>query len=245
MKVTGMLVDLLIKVAPNVYGPFIVFENGRKVLHLQVLKALYRMPQGALLWHKKFRSNLESIGYEFNPYDPCVANKIIDDKHHTIRFHVDNIMAHHISSPVNNKFADWLNSMHGHCGEVKQTRGNFHHSLAMYFNFSHHGQVRIHMKDYIESMLNDFPVQFTSEDSVPVPAPTDLHATGTSLKLPPKEAGIFHTFVTKALFLCKRAGPDIQLTVATLCTRVKDPNQDDWRKLLRLMVFPPVRNQGQ
>jgi len=93
------------------------------------------------------------------------------------------------------------------------------------------------MKDHIESMLNDFPIQFTSEDSAPTPAPTDLHVTGTSPKLPPKEAEIFHTFVAKALFLCKRARPDIQLAVATLCTRVKDPNQDDWRKLLRLMVF--------
>jgi len=146
-------------------------------------------------------------------------------------------MASHVSSPVNNKFADWLNSMYGHYSEVKQTRGNFHHYLAMHFNFSHRGQVRIHMKDYIESMLNDFLVQFTSEDSAPTPAPVDLHSTGTSPKMPPKEAEIFHTFVAKALFLCKRACPDIQLAVATLCTRVKDPNQDDWCKLLRLMVF--------
>jgi len=60
--------------------------------------------------------------------------------------------------------------MYGHHGKVKQTRGNFHHYLAMHFNFSHRGQVRIHMKDYIESMLNDFPIQFTSEDSAPTPA---------------------------------------------------------------------------
>jgi len=57
------------------------------------------------------------------------------------------------------------------------------------------------MKDYIESMLNDFPIQFTPDDSLPTPAPMDLHATGTSPKLPPKEAEIFHTFVAKALFL--------------------------------------------
>jgi len=35
MKVTGMSVDLLVKVAPDVYGPFIVFENGRNVLYLR------------------------------------------------------------------------------------------------------------------------------------------------------------------------------------------------------------------
>jgi len=40
MKVTGMLIDLPVKVAPDIYGPFVVFENGCKVLYLQVLKAL-------------------------------------------------------------------------------------------------------------------------------------------------------------------------------------------------------------
>jgi len=105
------------------------------------------MLQAALLWYKKFRSGLESIGYEFNPYDPCVANKMIDGKQHSIRFHVEDIMASHFSSLVNNEFADWLNSMYGHYGKAKQTRSNFHHYLAMHFDFSHRGQIRIHMKD--------------------------------------------------------------------------------------------------
>ena len=29
MKITGVLVDLLIKLVPEVYGPFAVFENGK------------------------------------------------------------------------------------------------------------------------------------------------------------------------------------------------------------------------
>jgi len=141
MKVTGMLTDLLIKVAPDVYSPFVVYENGRKVLYLQVLKALYGMLQAALLWYKKFRSDLESIGYIFNPYDPCVANKMIDGKQHTIRFHGDDLMASHVSKTINDKFLEWLNKMYGHYGEVKSTRGDFHHYLAMHFDFSHEGQV--------------------------------------------------------------------------------------------------------
>jgi len=93
------------------------------------------------------------------------------------------------------------------------------------------------MKGYIQSMLDDFPVQFGPEDSAKTPAPSCLHDTDISPKLPRKEAETFHTFLSKALFLCKQALPDIQLAVATLCTRVKAPNQDDWRKLLRLMLF--------
>ena len=48
---------------------------------------------------------------------------------------------------------------------------------------------------------------------------------------------IFHTFVAKNLYLCKRGRPDIQVAVAFLCTRVKSPTQEDWHKLLRLMRY--------
>jgi hypothetical protein len=43
--------------------------------------------------------------------------------------------------------------------------------------------------------------------------------------------------VAKALFLCKRARPDIQPTIAVLCTRVKGPNKAGWEKLVRLMKY--------
>ena len=43
--------------------------------------------------------------------------------------------------------------------------------------------------------------------------------------------------MAKALFLCKRARPDIQTAVAFLTTRVKNADMDDWKKLLRLMSY--------
>jgi hypothetical protein len=44
--------------------------------------------------------------------------------------------------------------------------------------------------------------------------------------------------VAKGLLACKRARPDIHPTIAVLvCTRVKKPNEDDWRKLNRLMKY--------
>ena len=38
-KITWVLVYLLAEMAPEVYGPYIVFGNGRKVLYVQVLRA--------------------------------------------------------------------------------------------------------------------------------------------------------------------------------------------------------------
>ena len=47
----------------------------------------------------------------------------------------------------------------------------------------------------------------------------------------------FYTFTAKGLFLCKRARPDIQTAIEFLATRVKEPDEDDWRKLLRMMQY--------
>jgi hypothetical protein len=40
MKCTGVLVDYLVNIAPELYGPYIVFEDGKKVLYLQVLQVI-------------------------------------------------------------------------------------------------------------------------------------------------------------------------------------------------------------
>jgi hypothetical protein len=53
---------------------FVVYEGKDKVLYVKMLKAIYGMLQSSLLYYKKFRKDIESIGFEVNPYDPCVAN---------------------------------------------------------------------------------------------------------------------------------------------------------------------------
>jgi hypothetical protein len=137
MKITGVLVDLLVEMAPEVYKPFVTFEGNKKVVYVQVLRALYGMLVAALLWYKKFRCDLEQQEFVFNPYDPCVANKMINSKQHTVRFHVDDLMSSHVDSKVNDKFEVWLNKMYGAHGKVKTTRGKIHDYLGMVFDFYH------------------------------------------------------------------------------------------------------------
>ena len=37
MKITGVLVDILIKVAPNEYAGSVVMEKGQKVIYVEIL----------------------------------------------------------------------------------------------------------------------------------------------------------------------------------------------------------------
>ena len=43
--------------------------------------------------------------------------------------------------------------------------------------------------------------------------------------------------MAKLLFAAKRARPDLQTAIAFLCTRVKSPDLDDWKKLIRVLSY--------
>ena len=51
--------------------------------------------------------------------NPCVVNKMVNKSQHTVRFHVDDLLASPIDPKVNNDFELWLNKMYGTYGEVK------------------------------------------------------------------------------------------------------------------------------
>ena len=109
MKITGVLVHLLVEMAPEVYSAFVVFKNGKKFLYIKFLRALYGILVASLLWYKQFCQDLEEMGFVFNPYDPCVANKEIRGKPLTIWFHVDDVMSSQEDKAANNEFLAWLN----------------------------------------------------------------------------------------------------------------------------------------
>ncbi len=93
------------------------------------------------------------------------------------------------------------------------------------------------MVKYMDAMVNDFSVKFDKNDTSKNPSADDLFTVGDSPALSQDMAEEFHTFVAKGLFACKRARHDIHSTIAVLCTRVTNPNQDDWKKLLKLLRF--------
>ena len=56
MKITGVLVNLLVDIAPEIYGPHVVYEKGHKVLYVQVVLVFQLVK---CLLHE---SNLELVG---------------------------------------------------------------------------------------------------------------------------------------------------------------------------------------
>ena len=48
---------------------------------------------------------------------------------------------------------------------------------------------------------------------------------------------VFHSIVQKLLWIMKRGRPDLETSIAFLCTRVMKSDVDDWKKLRRVLAF--------
>jgi hypothetical protein len=67
------VVEWLVKIAPDVYGPFVETDRkGNKVLLVECWNAIYGTMIAGLLYYRKFSESLAEQGYVANAYDPCV-----------------------------------------------------------------------------------------------------------------------------------------------------------------------------
>jgi len=199
--------------------------------------------KAALLYYQRFVTDLKSIGFEVNPYDPCMANKIVKGTQLTIVWHVDDLIVSHRRKSVVSKMANWLKSTYERLfddgsGAMKISRGKIHEYLGMTLDFTVPDEVKITMIPYIKEIVQLFKKHDDSDRTANTPAAEHLFKVNEELSpLTQEQATIFHNFVAKCLFLTKRARPDIATAVAFLTTRVKGPDGDDWKKLVRLIRY--------
>ena len=55
------------------------------------------MMKSAVLFYRKLVSKLQEMGFEINPYNPGVANKMVNGTQMMIRWHVDDLMISYLS----------------------------------------------------------------------------------------------------------------------------------------------------
>ena len=245
IKLRGVLVDMLLDIAPAVYQSFVTNDKaGSKQLIVQCKNAIYGTMVASLLYYRKFSKSLIDYGFEFNPYDPCVANKTIDGSQMTICFHVDDCKLSHVSSKVMDDVIAWLKQEYESIfedgsGQMTVRRGKVHKYLGMNLDFTTPKQVKITMLDYIQEILAAFdaadPKAAGTKSSA---APEELFRVKDNCeKLDPTMAKAFHNLVAKTLYTTKRARPDTSTAIAFLTTRVREPDMDDWAKLTHLMKY--------
>jgi hypothetical protein len=124
-------------------------------------------------------------------------------------------------------------------GAMTASRGKILKYLGMNLDYTVCGQVKITMFEYVDEILIVFdkaePKGCGTKTSA---APDSLFKVDEScVKLAQNKAVEFHNLVAKTLYAIKRARPDTCTAIAFLTTRVREPNKDDWTKLVHLMRY--------
>ena len=222
MTLQGTLAEMMVLSAPEIYRDYVTLENGKKVLYVRLKKALYGLLKSALLFYRKLWGDLAHRGFELNPYDPCVANKMINGHQMTICWHVDDLFMSHKETKVIQDFVGYLECIYG---KLAVTIGDEIDYLGMHFKFVK-DQVKIGMEDFTLTIIEEFPelIDIIAED----PAGQKLFVTREPSDKNPllgtKLAQSFHRSVAQLLYLCTRARWDIRTAVAFLTTRVRAPD---------------------
>ena len=159
VRIWGPLVDVLVSIAPDVYGPYVMTSKScQHVLIVECLNKVYGTMVAALLYYKKFVKSLVKRGFNLNPYNGCVANKIVDGKQITICFHSDDCKILHVATKVVDEAIKWLQTKYESIfkdglGVMKVCRGKYHKYLGMALDYSNKGECCVTMCDYLNGIL--------------------------------------------------------------------------------------------
>ena len=115
-------------------------------------------------------------------------------------------------------------------GKIKLTTGDRHEFLGMILDHSEPGKLMVDVVDCAKQMLEDWKYKFTKSAKTPA-ADHSFKINKECKKLNNEKSEDFHAFASKNSFSCKRARPDTQTAIAFLTTRVKEPDEDNFKKI--------------
>ena len=236
IRFTGTMVDLLLQIDPDMYGPYVTYEKGEKVIYVELLKALYGTLRAAILFWRKLSAKLLEDGYTPNPYDSCTVNKLINGKQATIIWHVDDLKISHVDSKVVDAIIDMLNKEFGKETPMNVSRGKVHDYLGMILDFSKPGELTVDMVDYIKTIIEGMPKDMVGHAKTPAGVHL-FKVNDNPVMLDKDRAAIFYRITMQLLYLCQRARPELRTAISFLCRRNKAPDEDDYRKLRRVMQY--------
>jgi hypothetical protein len=137
----------------------------------------------------------------------------------------------HVDSNVVSDIIEKINKVSGKEASLTITRGKKHEYLGMLLNFGEKGKVKVDMIIYVEGLLANVPSDMCGMANTSAASHLLQINNENPTLLEANKRKMFHTLVAKLLYLAKRGRPDIMFAISFLCTRVKNPNIDDYRKL--------------
>jgi hypothetical protein len=106
----------------------------------------------------------------------------------------------------------------------------------MTFDFSFTKEVKVNTWDCLRKVIKKFPEEITGVCATPA-GDYLFKVRDDGKKLNEEQAEVFHHTVYQLLFAANQAQKDIQTAVSFLTTLVRDPDEDDWKKLVHMLKY--------
>jgi hypothetical protein len=250
---------MLVDIAPKIYGPYVTTnKKGEKILLVQCMNALYGSMVASLMFYKKLVKALKLYGFQYNPYDSCVANKVVKGETATICHHVNDCKISHVSTRVVDKTisllkADFEIIFEDGLGTMQVRRGKTQGYVGMTLDYTYQVQVQITMIKHVDDIIETFEKSKLKFDgglikskskrksrssSQVTAAPKNLFKVNEECKaLQDLDRESFHKVVAKSLYVAKQARPDVNTAISFLTKQVQQPNHEDWEKLEHMIKY--------
>ena len=220
----GIMVKMICKTYPLYHNNAIWSKDyTKKFLYSRLFKAVYGILLGAIIFYNKLSKRLTD------------HNKMVSGEQITVQFHIDDFQVSHKDQAVLEDFLPNLRDEFGQDDELIENKGLVHKHLGIITDYSIPHKVVFIIFDCLEDIIikankdqKNNHLYYPENDSL-------MKVSYNSSSLPTKDAELLHRHIARLLFASKRATPDIQVCVAFLCTRVKEPTKEDYKKLRRVI----------
>ena len=205
---------------------------------------IYGTMVASLLYYKNFCKSLIACGFKLNPYDPCVANRMLNRKQQMVCWHMDGCKMSHVDTKFNDDLIKILKEEYESIfedgsGKMTVSRGKVHKYLGMTLDYTTKGLCKVTRLDYIEEVIKTFykmdPKATGTKTSA---APSDIFVVKEDCtKLTKEKSEQFHSVVAKMIFATKRARLNTGTAVSFMTTGVRESDKDYWSKLKHLIKY--------
>jgi hypothetical protein len=237
VKIRGVLADMLVDVAPDACKACVTKDKkGAAQLLVQRQNALHESMVASLPCCQKFAKSLTNVGID--RCDPWVANKMVGGKQITVCWHVADLKVSHVmpkDRSIKRLRQEHESTFKDGSGAMEVSGGETHKHRGMTLDHDVQGQVSVTAFDHLDDMLTVFEKTESNGASAKTSAVNLFTVNEDCEKLPHSEAVEFHNVVAKTLHVTKRARPDACAQIVFLTARVREPDEDKWKKMVHLM----------
>ena len=137
-----------------------MFESKQPISDEKMLQTLYVMSIYAVLFHKKFRKDVETIGSGIDPNNMCIENKTGHGDLHTTIWRLVNIKSSYSDLGVGNNFLEQLKLKYTNnkiC-QIKVMCSNMYHYLTrLYYQITpRQYKLKVVISNYVDELIDEF-----------------------------------------------------------------------------------------